>query len=55
MGSPLKESVGGLTLFMSHLFEFLSAVSSIFQIFCPLEVQFFKFIAVLSQVCFICF
>ena len=27
--SPLKESVGGLTLFRSHLFKFLSTVGSI--------------------------
>ena len=29
-GSPLKESVGGLTLFRSHLPKFLSSVSTIF-------------------------
>ena len=38
----------GLTLFRWHLSKFLSAVSSIFQLFCPLEVQFFKFTSVLS-------
>ena len=32
-GSPLKESVGGLTLFRSHFSKFLSAVGGIFQIF----------------------
>ena len=42
-----------LTVFRSHLSKFLSTVGSIFQIFCPLEVQFFKFTSVLSQVCFI--
>ena len=29
-GSPPKKSVGGLTLFRSHLSKFLSAVGSIF-------------------------
>ena len=32
-GSPLKDSVGGLTLFRSHLSKLLSTVGSIFQIF----------------------
>ena len=50
----LKESVGGLTLFRSHLSKFLSTVDDIFQIFCPVEVQFLKFTSVLSQVRFIC-
>ena len=55
-GSPLEESVGGLTLFRSHLSKFLSAVGRIFQIFCPLEVRFFKFKSVLIQVIlFVCF
>ena len=36
-GSPPKESIGGLTLFRSHLSKLLSAVGSIFQILCPLE------------------
>ena len=43
----------GLTLFRSHLSKILSAVGRIFQIFCPLEVQFFKFMSVLSQISFI--
>ena len=52
-GSPLKESVGGLTLSRSHLSTFLSTVGSIFSIFCPAEVQFLTFTSVLSQVRFI--
>ena len=45
--SPLKESVGGLTLFRSHLSKFLSILGSIsFKIF-PVEVQFRKFMSVL--------
>ena len=47
------ESVGGLTLFRSHLPKFLYAIGSIFQIVCALEVQPFKFTSVLSQVHFI--
>ena len=46
-GSPLKESVGDLTPFRSHLSKFLTAVGSIFQMFCFLEVQGFKFTSVL--------
>ena len=53
--SPPKESVGGLTLFRSHLSKFLSAVGSIFKFFCPLEVQFFRFMSVLGQFCLFCF
>ena len=53
-GSPLKESVGGLTSFRFHLSKFLTAVGSIFQLFCPLDVQVLKFTSVLSQICFIC-
>ena len=39
-GSPLRESVGGLTHFRSHLSKFLSAVGSIFQIFVLLRYNF---------------
>ena len=53
-GSPLKESVGGLTLFRSHLSKFLSTAGSTFQSFFPVEVQFLKFTFVPSQVRFIC-
>ena len=52
--SPPKERVGGLTLFRSHPSMFLSAVGSIFHIFCPLEVQLFRFMSVQGQVHFIC-
>ena len=56
-GSPLKESIRGLTLFRSHLSKFLSTVGRIFQIFCPLEVQFFTFIRpfLAKFVSFVCF
>ena len=52
--SPLKESVGGLTLFMSHLSKCLSTVGSIPFKFFPVVVQFLKFTPVLKQVRFIC-
>ena len=40
-GSPLKESVGGLTLFRSHLSKFLSTVGSIsFKLFVLLRYNF---------------
>ena len=49
MGELLKRVLG------SHLSKFLSAVGSIFQFFCPLEVQFFKFTSFyVRHVCFIC-
>ena len=35
-GEPLREGDRGLTLFMSHFSNFLSALGRVFQIFCPL-------------------
>ena len=53
-GHLLKRELGSDT-FRFHFSKFLSTVGSIFHIFCPLEVQFFKFTSVLSQVYLIFF
>ena len=52
--SPLKESVGSLTLFRSHLSSFCPLWVAFLSNFFPVEVQFLKFTPVPNQVHFIC-
>ena len=44
----------GLTLFRSNLSKLLSTLGSIFHVFLSSPSTIFKFMSVLSQVCFIC-
>ena len=55
-GSPFKKSVGGWTLFRSHLSNFVSAVGSIFQIFVLLRYNFLSLRPFSANfVLFVCF